>query len=158
MEKPQGNPCGFYFASTKDQGRLNFYFLHSYFTAHLRDERFLFYLTWYLILTALTKGLLLKLVGYHPRFCEALGVGIVSQAVHTGLFCWYSISDIPKPFHFEVAFTLWLLFTIASDIPLLFIFRKDRSALGPVILGSLAGNVASSAILLMALMGATTIF
>lgn len=136
---------------------MNFYFLHSYFTAHLRDEGFLFYLTWYFISTALAKGLLFRLVGHRNRFCESLGVAIVSQAVNIGLFSWYSFSDLPKPFHFEVAFSLWLLFTISADVPLLYLFRKGVSTLGSVILGSMAGNVASSAILLMALMGATTI-
>lgn len=133
---------------------LNFYFLHSFLVENLKREAFLFYVTWYFLISAFLKALIFKIVGYQNQLCRAWAIGLLSEVLILGLFILWIYSDWPKPFSFEWVFAGWLAFNILMDALIMILLKPASVSFSLIAVGAPASSVTTSALLLLALMAA----
>ncbi|MCS6979521.1 MAG: hypothetical protein N2050_01780 [Flavobacteriales bacterium] len=131
---------------------MNFYNLHHFLLENLPREAFLFYVTWYLILTIFIKGGVFWAVGFSRPFCKALLPAVLSQMLNLGIFISWVFSDWPKPFGFEWMFAAWLGYSVILDFLVLALVKPKDAGTNSWILASVVGNVTAAAGLLLILM------
>jgi len=131
---------------------LNFYSIHHFLVHNLPRESFLFYVSWYFILTLIAKAVVLVFTGYENHFGKAFLISLLSHSLFQAGFVIYVYSPLPKPFLFEVAFTLWLVYGVVLDFIIFMIFRFSIHCILTGLLAALTSNVLNGGILLLALM------
>lgn len=136
---------------------LNFYYLHSFLVENLKREAFLFYVTWYFLLSAFLKALIFKIVGYQSQLCKAWGIGLLSEILILGSFVSWLYSDWPKPFSFEWVFAGWLGFNILANALTMSVLKPASVPYAAIVAGAPACAVTTSALLLLAMMTAFTL-
>jgi hypothetical protein len=123
---------------------MNFYAINDAMRTGFKDEKFLFYFTWYYLFVILIEAGVLTLSGY-KKFGWAFLFSFIANTFSSAFLIFYTYSAYFKPFNLAYAFLLWFIAAVLIEFGVLLVFMNKTKFIN-VVVGVLMANLISSII------------